>query len=145
MHEKSSERVIEEPAALRVRTGDEQSDRRPRVEVEMGPPGRPGEKATALIATGAETSFVRAGAAERLGLARSRMKWRIRGPGGSRRIDVAVAALHLDDGTAISDQLELGIVEHLPADCDLVIGRDGLANVTFRYDGATGTATLEAS
>ena len=106
----------------------------------MGPPGAMKSRATAMIATETEASFVRPDAADKLGLQRrAGVKWPIRGDGGgAKRIDVAEGALGLNDGTANAERMELGCVNELPAGYDLVIGRDVLANVTFRYDGASG-------
>ena len=142
----SGDREIDEPAALRRSPEGDEPDRRPRVEVEIGRPGGKKTRATGLIATGAEASFVRTKTAERLGLRRpAGQKWQIRGDSDTKPIDVAEGALSLTDGTAISERMELGCVDDLPAGCDLVIGRDVLAKVTFRYDGESGKATLEAN
>lgn len=139
-------RDINEPAALRRSLKADQLDRRPRVQVEIGSPGGAKTQATAMIATGAEASFIRADVARTLGLQlRTERKWRIRGDGDATRIDVAVAALGLTDGTTVTEEIELGCVDDLAAGCDLVIGRDGLATLTFRYNGATGEASLETS
>ena len=145
MQEKNSNREMNEPAALRRNPDKDQRDRRPRVDVQIGRPGGMKTTATAMIATGAEASFVRGETAKRLGLGRPRgLKWTILGDDSTKQIDVAEAAVGLNDGTVIAERMELGVVEELPEDFDLVIGRDGLANATFHYDGTSGKATLKA-
>lgn len=142
----NSDREIDEPAALRTSPGSGQRDRRPRVEVTIGRPAETKTRATAMIATGSDASFIRTSVAESLGLrVRPDRKWRIRTDGDAKQIDVAEAGLGLTDGTAITEWIELGCLDELPPGCDLVIGRDGLATLTFRYNGSTGEATLEAS
>ena len=67
---------------------------RPRVEVEIGRPGGAKTRATAMVATGSEASFVRTEVADRLGLRRrAGRKWRIRGDAGTTRIEIAEACI----------------------------------------------------
>ena len=87
------DREVNEPAALRTSPHGE-PDRRPRVEVEIGRPGGAKTRATAMVATGSEASFVRTEVADRLGLRRrAGRKWRIRGDAGTTRIEIAEACI----------------------------------------------------